>query len=194
MSATTKLPTRSTGTSPPPGRCRPRRWATPAIADSSQQSAPSACPQPKQYGPSRAAPSAGPRASRRRPVMPFPSAAPPPLRRGASRRGSDEPLPLTLQPPLQAARHVPAVLQGPEAPPTNPLRPGHQLLCVARLPRLSTWRPTSSTATALSKYLCTSTGDHDHLQRLLPLGATSERTGLNRGKLPLDRRGSRSAR
>jgi hypothetical protein len=47
--------------------------------------------------------------------------ATPPLRCGQPRRHPDQALPLTLQPPLQAAGHMPTVLQRPPAPPANPL-------------------------------------------------------------------------
>jgi hypothetical protein len=58
------------------------------------------------------------------------------LRRRQPGRHPHQPLPVPLQRLLQATRHVTAVLQRPQPPPTNPLRPGNKLLAVARLQRV----------------------------------------------------------
>src|SRR5438067_1705321 len=109
--------------------------------------------------------------------------AAPALRSGKPRRHPDETLPMPLQRPLQTTGHMPTVLQRPPAPPTNPLRPGDQLGGIARLQAIEL-------ATNLvhgdsrQRVLGHVHPDHDHLRCLLPLGATDERTGLSRGKLP----------
>ena len=57
-------------------------------------------------------------------LAPHPPATP--LGGGQPGRHPHQPLPMLLQRPLQTARHVSAVLQRPQAPPANPLRPTGQ--------------------------------------------------------------------
>ena len=64
----------------------------------------------------------------------------------------------------------------------QPASPNRQSSTVSLVSSASSCRPTSSTATAETEWPGTSTPIHDHGPRLLPLGATGERTGLNRGK------------
>jgi RimJ/RimL family protein N-acetyltransferase len=114
-------------------------------------------------------------------LAPHPAASP--LRRCQPWRDTNKPLSLLLQPSLQTTRHVPTVLQRPQPVPTNPLRPGDQLLQVTRLQRIELPADLIDSNSA-EGVLVHVHPDHDHLRCLLPLGATGERTGLNRGKLP----------
>jgi hypothetical protein len=59
-----------------------------------------------------------------------------PLRCRHPWRHPHQPLPPTLQRPLQPTGHMPTVLQRPQPAPANPLRPRQQLAGIARLERI----------------------------------------------------------